>query len=553
MPTLTLALKDLRLLLRDPRSAVVLLLMPVVLTLVMGLALGEGFGEKPDDRLRVSVVVLDRGLPPKPGRVFPPKPWSEVVIDDLTADPDGAGGGGGIRVELIDSEETARDLVGRGKRAAVLVFDPDFGDRMDRCSFLAAPGFEPVNPFGRDGVVLPRVGLTVLRDPTQPTASAIIEQVAQVSLFRVLIPYMIGQAFARVGDDRFMEHLASKLQDRKPIPPDVLRELDPVVQKLLAALTADPAFAAVVFDEFRKAKGSDFVKATGDAATVARRTPDFRAAVGRAFRDPKLLTAMGKDIAFGEVLTPAVRAEVGPAVKAEVGGLFPSYDFTALTWAQLTRNQGRGGGDANRAVYADRAGKRYQILVPQFTVMFAFFLVLTVGWLFVTERKHGTLVRLRAAPLARGQLLLGKLLPCLLVSLAQGVFLLLAGRVVFGLNWGPAPWLLLPLVACTSAAAVGLAMLVAAVAKTETQVAVFGTLLVLVLGGVSGSLMPRELMPERMKQFSLVTPHAWALDAYSQVLGSPTPDPAVVVTSCFALLGFGTVFLALAWWRLDLE
>ena len=49
------------------------------------------------------------------------------------------------------------------------------------------------------------------RDPTQRTAAAIIEQAAQVSLFRVLIPYMIGQAFARVGDAKFMEAVAVKL------------------------------------------------------------------------------------------------------------------------------------------------------------------------------------------------------------------------------------------------------------------------------------------------------------------------------------------------------
>ena len=79
------------------------------------------------------------------------------------------------------------------------------------------------------------------------------------------------------------------------------------------------------------------------------------------------------------------------------------------------------------------------------------------------------------------------------------------------------------MVACTSVAAVGLAVLVASIARTETQVAVYGTLLVLVLGGVSGSLMPRDLMPEKMKTASLATPHAWALDAYSQLLASPTP------------------------------
>ena len=51
MPFLTIAAKDLRLLLRDPRSAVILLVMPLVLILVLGLSLGEAFGRKPDDRI----------------------------------------------------------------------------------------------------------------------------------------------------------------------------------------------------------------------------------------------------------------------------------------------------------------------------------------------------------------------------------------------------------------------------------------------------------------------------------------------------------------------
>ena len=109
-----------------------------------------------------------------------------------------------------------------------------------------------------------------------------------------------------------MEHVAAMLKDKKPIPPDVLRELDPVVQKLLVALTSDPAFAAIVLDEFRKAPGSDIFKASTDAATVAKRIPEFRAAVASAFHNTQLLTRMGRDIAFGEVMTRAVRKQLGP-------------------------------------------------------------------------------------------------------------------------------------------------------------------------------------------------------------------------------------------------
>lgn len=466
MPILTLAEKDLRLLVRDPRSTIVLVGTPLILILVIGLSLGELFGQKPDDRLRVSIVNLDRGLSQR-ARNYPPKPWSEIVIDDLS-------GTAGIRVEIIESKEIADRLVNRGRRSAVLVFEPDFSERMDRCSFLTVNDPPPLNPLYRDGIRLDALGLTLLRDPTQQAASAIIEQVAQVTLLRVVIPYMIGNAFERVGDDAFID-------------------------------------------------------------------------------------AMGKHIPGYALVPGSIRKAIGPAVKTGIAQLFSNYNFTAKTWAGLTKAEERAADEGNRTRYEEESGLlkrgaiRYQVLVPSYTVLFAFSLVLTVGWLFVAERRHGTLVRLRAAPLSRGQILLGKLLPCLAVSLAQAAILLVAGKLVFGMSWGPRPEMLVPVAACTSFAAVGLAMLVASVAKTETQVAVYGTLLVLVLGAVSGSLLPRDYMPESMQQVARATPHAWALDAYSQLLTNPNPEIAVVWQACAVMLGFGLAFLGLAWWLMDLE
>src|SRR5439155_6016992 len=206
-----------------------------------------------------------------------------------------------------------------------------------------------------------------------------------------------------------------------------------------------------------------------------------------------------------------------PFIKPAITAMFEHYDLTAKTWAKRTKSEKNApiSTSESSTVYSDepagllhRGAARYQILVPSYTVMFAFVLVLTVGWLFVAERRQGTMLRLRAAPLSRAAILLGKLLPCYLLSLIQGFFLLVAAKLVFGMNWGPHPLWLIPVVASTSAAAVGLALVVATVARTETQVSIYGTLLVLVLAGVSGCLMPRELMPEQMREISRATPHA---------------------------------------------
>jgi ABC-type Na+ efflux pump permease subunit len=535
MATWTLAKKELRLLLRDYRALVILLAMPLIFIVVLGISVGEGFGQKPDNSLRVSILNLDKGPPPGfglpaavrsaaswfgvvpigPGTVgpdlrlagvvvqseenrvryewFPFGSWSDVVLKDMSETA-------GIRVEIIDSMDQAQRLVSRGDRAAVLVLGPDFSKRISRCSFLGdgseqtfanesidAPYLSNgINPFYREGVDLKQIDVELLDDKTQPVASSIIEQVAQGTMLRVILPWMIGRAFEKLGEEDFIAKLGK---------------------------TMDVPVAGIPVKLEKVLKSS---------------------------RDRRM---------------------VGQGVQAAIRQQFAKYDLTAKTWAALTKAQDQGGQGAGTVKYEDEGAgllhlgsQRYKVLVPSYTVMFSYFLVLTIGWLFVAERRQGTLKRLCAAPILRVEILLGKLAPCFLLSVGQGLLLLLAGRLIFQLNWGTEPLWLIPVVLSTSLAATGMGMLVASVAKTEAQVAIYGSLLVLVLAGLSGALMGnRALMPEIMQKVSRATPLAWSLDAYLQLIANPQPELGVVALACGVLTLFGAGFLALAWrWmRLD--
>ena len=55
------------------------------------------------------------------------------------------------------------------------------------------------------------------------------------------------------------------------------------------------------------------------------------------------------------------------------------------------------------------------------------------------KRRQGTLKRLRLAPLTRGQIILGKLLPCYAVSVGQGALLLILGKWIGVRRRGPRP------------------------------------------------------------------------------------------------------------------
>ena len=182
--------------------------------------------------------------------------------------------------------------------------------------------------------------------------------------------------------------------------------------------------------------------------------------------------------------------------------------------------------------------------VPSYTVMFAFFLVLTVGWLFVAERRQGTLKRLRAAPLSRSQILLGKLLPCFLLSLFQGLFLLAAGKLIFGMSWGAQPWWLVLVVVTTSLSAMGLALLVAAWPAPKRRWRSTARCWCWCWPAVSGCLMgDRELMPERCSEsaWSRRTPGRWW--PTSNCWPTRRAERRLVLQSCAVLTGFGVGFL----------
>lgn len=191
----------------------------------------------------------------------------------------------------------------------------------------------------------------------------------------------------------------------------------------------------------------------------------------------------------------------------------------------------------------------YRILVPGFTVMFVFFLVNIMARSFIAERDLGTLRRLRLAPLSTVELLVGKTFPFFLVSLAQCGLLFVCGRLLFGMSWGPEPvWLVLAIFS-TSLAATSLGLLLATIVKTDQQVSAYGTSLVLILGGISGSFLPREWLPPLMKKLSLATPHAWALSAFDAVLAHDTVDSQRVLQCCGALASFALAFFLIGIWR----
>jgi ABC-2 type transport system permease protein len=192
--------------------------------------------------------------------------------------------------------------------------------------------------------------------------------------------------------------------------------------------------------------------------------------------------------------------------------------------------------------------------VPGWTLFGVFFIAQLVATSILEEKKVGSFRRLLAAPMSRATMLLGKLLPYLIINLIQialmfavGVFLLpLTGlpRLELGLH----PEGLILVSVCASLAANGLGLLLAALGKTVEQVGGLSSLLVVTMAAVGGVMVPRFVMPEFMQTLSLVSPHAWALSAYQDILVRGY-GLAQILPACGALLLFAAVFFGIAVWK----
>ena len=190
----------------------------------------------------------------------------------------------------------------------------------------------------------------------------------------------------------------------------------------------------------------------------------------------------------------------------------------------------------------------YEQNVPGFAILAGFFMTMFVAGGILAEKFLGTFRRLMTTPVRRGQVLMGKVLGAFAIGLVQMLMLFAFGAIVFGLSLGDQPLGLLPVTVGVVAAATGLGVLIAGFARTDQQATAFGTLVVLGMAALGGSMVPRFIMPETMQTIALITPHAWAIDGYHEIIVQKEGLLSVLPHTA-ALLAFAAVFFAIGAWR----
>lgn len=211
-------------------------------------------------------------------------------------------------------------------------------------------------------------------------------------------------------------------------------------------------------------------------------------------------------------------------------------------------------------------GQEAPSLVTYYTaaigVMFMLFSALsTTGWL-LEEQERGILDRWRASGIGPWTVVLNRFLFAVAVGVVQVGLMLGWAALAFGVRFftirqGIGLIILVPAIA---AAAAALGMFITGLARTRRQQTTIGTITVLVLSALGGSMIPTFLMPGSLRTLGDWAFNARSISALQQVLWYTTPDdtlaamlgriaPAIgliVTTTVVCLVG---ARIAIARWR----
>ncbi|MCX8126399.1 MAG: ABC transporter permease [Dehalococcoidia bacterium] len=129
----------------------------------------------------------------------------------------------------------------------------------------------------------------------------------------------------------------------------------------------------------------------------------------------------------------------------------------------------------------------------------------------VRERETGTIEQLNVTPLRRGELIVGKLIPYIVIAYAQMALILIVAVTVFDMNIKGSLALLMALTSVFLLFSLGLGLLISTLSRTQFQAQQlsFATMLPTIL--LSGFIFPIESMPQAIQWISSIIPLTYYL------------------------------------------
>lgn len=200
--------------------------------------------------------------------------------------------------------------------------------------------------------------------------------------------------------------------------------------------------------------------------------------------------------------------------------------------------------DGDSFVESDAVG----FVAAQELVLFVFLMSMVLAGALIQSKRLGVTRRMMSTAAMTAEIVAGEALGRYLVAVVQSAVIVGFTALLFGLDWGSWP-ATLAIVAAFCLVATAAALLVGSLVRNESQSQAVGMSVGLALAALGGCMVPFEVFPDGLRTLAHITPHAWAVDAFTEVvqrgggLGQIGTELGVLVAYGLVLLAAATVML----------
>ena len=197
---------------------------------------------------------------------------------------------------------------------------------------------------------------------------------------------------------------------------------------------------------------------------------------------------------------------------------------------------------------ADVLPQGFSYSAPTMLVLFVFVNGLAGGAAIIESRRLGMYERMGVAPIRTSGIIAGETLAYLTIALLQAGLIVLVGAVAFGVSWGN-PLAAAVLIGVWGLVGTGAGLLSGTLFRTPEQATAIGPALGIAFAMLGGCMWPLSIVSSFMRQAGHITPHAWAVDAWTALLARHGTVSSIA-PELLVLAGFAAGLLGLATWRL---
>lgn len=179
-----------------------------------------------------------------------------------------------------------------------------------------------------------------------------------------------------------------------------------------------------------------------------------------------------------------------------------------------------------------------QFYAASMMLMFLLYCGLTVSTSLFNEKENHTLFRINAMPIKGSELFIGKMLGVGIVSVVQCAAIVILSNLLFGVNWGNRPWMLLLFCLLMIIASMTLSIVISMFSTTKASAGSIVTVITVVMTFMSGGMAP--LPDSWVNSVGAFTINHWALQAIIKMmlhadLSEIIPNLIVLSSICLVL------------------